>query len=361
MKKIIISIITVFSFLQIQGQITIYDTDLVGVGDIIYQAKDNNPSPLLNIGSIGLNQWDFTSLQTSSLDTVEFILPSNTPFSSNHPSANLCFSADQFTYVDKNINGATIVGIDDLPVYYPLLPLPLTYPYLSSVGPFFTEEVFPNVFFPDSLALFITAAQAQTIDSIKYTDEVHTDFNVDAYGTVTLPSGTFDALRLYTNQIQTLSAFVYCTDTLFGTGSGWYAIPSQLLPSGLSLGTDTLRSYQWWTNNNLAKFALVQMSVDAAGNIGTVDFLTIPSSLNFNNLSSNGTKVFSIPNNEFLSVDLGKNIACDISIFDLNGKIILKDSFVSSSNFNISSFPKGIYVVRLITDEEVMSKKIPIY
>ena len=211
------------------------------------------------------------------------------------------------------------------------------------------------------MALFITAAQAQTIDSIKYTDEVHTDFNVDAYGTVTLPSGTFDALRLYTNQIQTLSAFVYCTDTLFGTGSGWYAIPSQLLPSGLSLGTDTLRSYQWWTNNNLAKFALVQMSVDAAGNIGTVDFLTIPSSLNFNNLSSNGTKVFSIPNNEFLSVDLGKNIACDISIFDLNGKIILKDSFVSSSNFNISSFPKGIYVVRLITDEEVMSKKIPIY
>ena len=62
-----------------------------------------------------------------------------------------------------------------------------------------------------------------------------------------------------------------------------------------------------------------------------------------------------------MSVDLGKKIACDISIFDLNGKIILKDSFVSSSNFNISSFPKGIYVVRLITDEEVMSKKIPIY
>ena len=358
MKKQLLYILLSLLAVNTSAQITIIDSDLVDVGDVIYQATDVNPSSMIGPGNSGATQWDFSALQANETDTIEFISPIGTPFSSSHPSANLCFLGDQTTYIDKNSFGATIVGVDDLPVFYPLLPLPLTYPYSSTIGPSITEEVFANIFFPDSLSLFITMAQAHTIDSIKYTDEVQTDFSVDAYGSVTIPSGTYDALRLYVNQIQTLSAFVYCTDTLFGTGSGWYPIPSQLLPSGLSLGTDTIRSYQWWTNDNSIKFALVQMSVDLTGNIEMVDFLLQPSATQVQNTYVDDVSVFPVPSTELLNINITSSDQCTLSLMDTHGHILLEESFSNTNKINTSSYAPGIYVLKLTMQEKIIVRRI---
>ena len=58
------------------------------------------------------------------------------------------------------------------------------------------------IFLPDSIAVFVTMGQAQQIDSIKFVVESSTEFNVDDYGSITIPMGTFDALRVKMDDIQ---------------------------------------------------------------------------------------------------------------------------------------------------------------
>ena len=52
------------------AQITVTDTDLIGVGDIIYQANDTLPGSTITPGNAGANQtWDFST--TLNKDAVE--------------------------------------------------------------------------------------------------------------------------------------------------------------------------------------------------------------------------------------------------------------------------------------------------
>ena len=355
MKKQLIYILLSLLVVDTSAQITIIDSDLVDVGDVIYQATDISPSSMIGPGNSGATQWDFSTLQATETDTIEFISPIGTPFSLAHPDANLCISDDGFTYIEKTSTGVSIVGIDDLPVSIPLLPLPLVYGNSSTIGPYtMLDSSFANFFLPDSLALFVTMGQAHTIDSNNIKVEIETDFDVDAYGNITIPSGTYDALRLHANQIQTTTYFIYCTDTLFGTGSGWYPMPSQILPTEI----ETIRSYQWWTNDVTVKFALVQMSLDSLGDIEMVDFLLQPFSTQAENTYVDDVSVFPIPSTESLNINLVSNDQCTLSLMDMHGHILLEENFSNTKKINTSSYTPGIYILRLTMQEKTIVRRI---
>ena len=137
-------------------------------------------------------------------------------------------------YVNKSTSGVYLVGVNDIPYPRLLVPLPLTYGASASIGPdLIMDSVFVNMFIPDSVAMFATAFQAHKIDSIGIEVTSVSDFNVDAYGDVTVPMGTFPCLRLKVEDITTTDVYIYCTDTLTGSGSGWYAMPQFIFPSEL--------------------------------------------------------------------------------------------------------------------------------
>ena len=75
------NILLLFIAINTYGQITVIDTDLVGVGDVIFQATDNTPASTINIGNTGINQtWDFSTLQESSTGNLLFISPIGTTY-----------------------------------------------------------------------------------------------------------------------------------------------------------------------------------------------------------------------------------------------------------------------------------------
>ena len=82
--------------------------------------------------------------------------------------------------------------------------------------------------------------QAQQIDSIKFVVESSTEFNVDAYGSITIPMGTFDALKVKMDDISTTDYSLYCTDTLLGINSGWYPMHSPVPASVANLSADNI-------------------------------------------------------------------------------------------------------------------------
>lgn len=340
------------------AQITVTDTDLIDVGDIIYQATDTVPGSIISPGNSGANQtWDFSSLQVMELDTLEFISPSGTPFASMHPTANLCLDDDdEFLYIQKTASGVLIVGTDAIPITLPLLPLPLTYGMSQSFGPTVVlDTAMANSFFPDSIALFMTSGQAQQLDSFGVQIEIQTDFDVDAYGIVSIPLGTYDVLRLRTNQITTTNFFGYCTDTLFGgTGSGWYPMPSQIFPTEV----EVITSYQWWTNNSAVRFAVAEMNIDSVGNVEDVSFLTIPQTSSVSNLESIKVNVYPNPTSTdiMITTDLTN---CSYNLIDVKGSKLLYNEFNNSIIINLSSYPSGIYFLQIYTKEgDLITKRV---
>ena len=121
------------------GQITVTDTDLVDVGDVIFQATDNTLASTINIGNTGINQtWDFSTLQESSIGNLLFISPIGTAYQNQYPNANLCMNDNgSLSYYNKTTTGLFIHGINDTVFHSPTLfyPLPLTYGLTISDGP----------------------------------------------------------------------------------------------------------------------------------------------------------------------------------------------------------------------------------
>ena len=356
MKTKLFTIALAFSSMNMSAQITVTDTDLMSVGDIIYQAYDDAPASAISLGNTGANQtWDFSTLQVQEYDTTVFIDPVGTPFSSSHPTANLCIEDDGgYLYINKNPQGLSLVGFDNFPYPQLILPLPLTYGANTTVGPVtIMDSVMVNAFLPDSMAIFITMGLAQQIDSIKILIESSTEFNVDAYGDVIIPMGTFDALRVKTDDVTTTDYFVYCSDTIFGNGS-WYSMPAVIAPSEVEITS----SYSWWTNNPSIKFVLVQIEVDSVGGINAVDFMHSPSPSLVNDLSTNNFNIYPIPATNNLTIETQNNELTSFDFVDVSGKVILKKEFTQSTNLDVSDFSKGIYFLNLKTVSGELTKQI---
>jgi hypothetical protein len=358
MKTKFFTIALAFTAVIASAQITVTDVNLVSVGDIIYQAYDSIPSSAITVGNAGANQtWDFSDLQVHEYDTTAFIDPLGTPFASAHPTANLCVDSDgEYLYIKKDVQGMSIVGFDNLPFPKLILPLPLTYGANSTVGPVtIMDSVFVNVFLADSLAPIITLGQAQQIDSIKILVESSTEFNVDAYGNMTIPMGTYAALRMKTDDITVTDYFLYCTDTIFGINSGWYPMPAVIFPSEVEVTS----SFQWWTNDAAVKFSLVQIDVDSLGFFETVDFLHNPATpASVASLSSEGFNIYPIPATNKLTIETINNNVTTLKLIDMNGKLILNNKFNTTVTIDVSNCAKGIYYLNLTTNAGVLTKQI---
>ena len=358
MNTKLFTIALAFASMSISAQITVTDTDLMSVGDIIYQAYDDAPASSISLGNAAPNQiWDFSTLQVQASDTTEFIDPVGTPFASNHPTANLCIEDNgEYIYINKNVQGLSIVGFDNLPYPQLFLPLPLNYLATTTVGPVtIMDSALANPGFIDhSLAPAISLNPFYNqIDSIKFLIESSTEFNVDAHGDVIIPMGTFDALRVKTDGITTTDYFAYCSDSILGNGA-WYPMPAAIFPSEV----EVISSYSWWTNDPLIKFTLVQIEVDSVGGINAVDFMHSPSPSSVNNLSTNNFKIYPIPATSNLTIEAQDNELTYLDLADVTGKVILKREFIQSTSLDVSHIAQAIYFLNLKTVEGELIKKV---
>jgi len=358
MKTKLFTIAIALASMNISAQITVEDTDLMNVGDIIYNGYDTVPAPSISLGNAGPNQtWDFSALKVQEYDITEFIDPAGTPFEADHPSANLCIDDNgEYIYIDKNGQGLSLVGFDDLPYPQFILPLPLTYGLNIIVGPtVIMDSTFANPGFIDnSLAPAISLNPLHNqIDSLKILIESSAEFNVDAYGDVIIPIGTFDALRVKTDDKTTTDYFAYCSDTILGNGA-WYPMPATIFPSEVEMTS----SYAWWTNDPLIKFALVQIDVDSVGGIDAVDFMHFPSPSSVNDLSTNKFNIYPIPATTNLNVEAKNNEFTSLELVDLTGKLILKKEFTKSISLDVLQIAKGMYFLNLKTVEGDLTKQI---
>ena len=358
MKKIFTVLMVLFVNFS-YSQITVTDMDIMGVGDVVYLSEDFNAN--ISLGNSGTNQtWDFSSLQPSYTEVFDIISPVGTPFYSSYPLSNICVDIDgDFLYFNKSNTGILALGQGDSVFQQPtmFMPLPLNYGDSHIDGPVTIMDSLiggPTVnllLVSQGLsATLLSMGAAQVADSINILVNMTNTFNVDAYGSVIMPNGTFNALRVQTS-ISTLSdVLVYCTDTLTGAGSGWYSTP---------FSTTTYEyGYYFMSDDPSVRFALVEISTDSALNIEAVSYLSEPP-LSSNYDISSEINVYPVPTTYDLFIEsTGSKILDKVELFDLGGRLILSSNSGSKIKLDISEVKKSIYILKVYSEGSFVQKKI---
>ena len=358
MKRILLSILLSISCIFLFAQITVTHMDLMYAGDEYYEKTDANPPIIL--GTPGGNKtWNFSFLNALDLDTVKIISPVGTPFESSYPNANICMiEGGSFTYLDKNSSGVYILGQSDTVLSNPsmFMPLPLTYGATHVDGPVSAgdDEIYfgwqLDWYFPDTLAPLYTMGMAHTIDSALVSATITNNFEVDAWGTATMPGGIdYDALRVMVESDYTYSISIYCSDTLTGTGSGWY-------PAGGD--TDIGNVMFFMSDDPSIRFPLVSLEMDSIY-VESATFNVGSSLSSVNTIESNSFNVYPIPASYNVTIEtMVSSTDNSYELYDISGALVDKASFNQSTQVNLSKIAKGTYVLKVYSSKGNISKKI---
>lgn len=365
MKKFYAGFLFCLSALSLSSQVTITSADFGGVGDQFILGVDTNPGILP--GPAGAGQtWNFTGLNTVSLDTLFFLDPSTVPAAQGLTNCNLVTeSNDGYFFLNKgsaSLNtvalGTDINGVPTLAVYQPeqiLLPFPSQLNDQVSSSSSFKTAIF--------LGLDTNVLGCQlTFDSTRINRRSTLNTVFDASGTTYLPTDTVQTLRAKSDETTTDSIFVYnpnpinCLLLGINMPAGWNLMPQTLaqlagLPGNVITSTTTV--YTWYANGE--KFGVVALRLDAQGNPDNVRFKSDASQLSVAPVSTPEMSVFPNPASKGLISIQGLKSSAQISITDLSGRRHTIKR-VGTDQIDASNLGSGIYLFTVLEQGQAVAR-----
>ncbi len=355
MKLNILSLILVMSAYSF-GQISVTSSDLLGlIGKSGTTISDTTGSISVSPGPAGENKvWDFTSLGSNGNEAiVEFLDPQNTPYSDKFPTANFAQSVRDLG--DSTSQGYSYSNIS-----------PTSFHNLGFA--FFADSIFVDKSDEEMVPLpLIYGGSWETVTSDTFgvpgfmiISKDSSTSEVDAWGTITIPVGTFDCLRIRDNRTYFQQTFV--NDFL------------------ISSDTTTRIDYDWITKSSFSVAYIGSQDGETDPNFSTaqeVEMLkSFVTSVNDNFISKPlGFELFHNYPNPFnpetvIKFQMSQTEKVRIDVYDINGKWIttLVDGQKSAGSYSTLwngktnsglDVASGIYYYTLtIAGNNVQSRKM---
>ena len=339
MKNILLLIFTL-SVTNSFAQITISKTDLPQAGIDYFRSIASN-ADIIDLSETGANHtWDYLGLVRDSRDTSVYEKVSNTPifyqFLFNNPISQPYYSTEAKWTEDQDIGGF----------------LSLTDNYLYSkqsnsewtevgIGTTISGAPIPTKYSNIKTKLKLPLNyQDYNSDDYSYLIQIPTlgasgqdgslTYEVDGWGTLKLPGGTYDVLRVKTELDK--------SDTIYLDALGFgLKIPS----------SETI--YEWYAKGE--GYPVLTVTTSAFGLISTVQFSdNLISSVN-NAITMETVKLYPNPVQNTLNLDLHSS-DLSVTILDVSGRVILTCNELSPSIVDVSSLPNGMYFVKLENQNE---------
>ncbi len=244
----------VLSGFALSAQITIDGSDIPPFGAILSFGEDTLISGM-DPGPSGAGQsWDFTSLHTHVTFQNSVLDPEGTPYAADFSDATFALlgtdgfytytqaAADAFVVLGGSAplpGGGSAVARFEMPEQ--LLTIP------ASFGSAFTNDFRIDVSLDGS---------PFGVDSVRLVRAGSKTAEVDAWGSLSIPSGTYDALRQRVESTSVDSIFVQ----IFGNWALFTTIE------------ETATLYEWWAEDGRAQ--VLSLEYDADGNAQTATFLS---------------------------------------------------------------------------------------
>ena len=373
MKKAFLHLIFILFSFSSFGQITLTTDYFPTAGDTLRVATAVDPN--INLQSPGGDViWDFTSLVGPVFESV-LLDPSEGDAFSSFPNATVLsgqvgtgeqyFQATSTTYESLGFSGADPIdiGLDVIFKNEPALierRAPLNYPDLhtstSSVSVPFAWSDLPAIV-TDSLGTLPITPDSIGIEVV--TDRVE---NIDAWGTVQLPMGDYEVLRLRRRTITDtrLKAFV----PIFGWTDVTDLIPNEFL------GKDTTLSYRFYNNDEKEEIAVINVNpIDEE--IINVRFKSDNSTTSLIKLHTGKPNIHAYPNPAIHTVrfDVVNMTAgnYNLKMYNILGTEVWNESYSlvnqqDTISVNLYNFKKGTYLYSLIdeTGRPIVTRRLMI-
>ncbi len=342
MKKVFFFVCIVLIFNQANAQITFDQNDVIISGSTAIQSHDDAPS--VAPGSAGTNQiWDFSFLATSSADTITAMDPANSPYASDYPYSDLALHSgnggnELYFFLTNNGTGLFIDGVAGdvsgmgLPLtvnFSPsnqLMEFPATYNTAFN-GVYVFDETVASSAFPGA-------------DSVRIKSTTTKDAVIDAWGSLTIPTGTYDALRQNVNTSTVDSAWAHVAFL------GWIPV--------FDTATVT-HTYQWIAEE--FGYVLVEMNVDPFDYPTNVDWISeynlytgiSESQYNFVQL------LYPNPSENEIRISFGNEATGFLEIYNIAGSLIRRESITGSDYLlDVSQLANGNYFIRFMDDKSAI-------
>ncbi len=355
MKKILLLASALFLFaLGANAQITITTADIAAPIKIIYQSNDTMPT--VSQGSFGISQtWNMSALNTHTTDTMTFVSASWVP-NASFSSANLAMKQgwqNNYAYLVNSATGLASLGSAGTVDF--------------GAGPFTIDQVnspadqlmnFPGNYLTTFTSNFLTTTPkiylgfdpgvGFVIDTIQIHSGSSKTVEIDAWGSLTTPLGTYNVLRAKETIIK-----YDTTDICLLALGGWNPIPG-FTPQ---LSADSTTTYTFWANG--VGFPLASLTMDSTSNVRSATWLQALPAVGINE-QTNATVVNVFPNpaqNQINFTVEAQKVAA-IQILDITGRMI---DFILVTGDNvvvdISKLANGVYSYTLVgADNAILNR-----
>lgn len=342
------------------AQVVVPVATLPRVGDTLRVAVDNLPNNI-NVGNQGGNQtWFFGGLQAPFVTDNLCISPDLGVYKSHFPNATYMVKGanniETYYRVENgkllNLGFAGAVPFDEninaIAKYSPPYQertTPLNYQDKSNITS--TLRIpFSAAFLPDTLFADLPIRP----DSIRITQANTISKDIDAWGSLTIPSGIFDVLR---QRMQTISARTL--EIKASPIPAW--IPFQVDIPGIT-GTDTIVTYTFFSHITKEPIAVVTMD-ENQNSVNRVEFKAdnhvITNTYNKNIKAAN---IYAYPNPaigsvrfDLVGLDPGKYT---IKIFNILGVEVWSQRYTINGSrtirMDLDGFNRGTYLYSLVSE-----------
>jgi hypothetical protein len=316
----------------IAAQPTLSLGGMPGLGTII--SSNAVAATGINPGAAGANQtWDFTAFpDTGAIDTITFISPANTPFSSNFPTSTIAYkvftdSLNVYGYLKESTAAFELLGSafnDNTSDFISIFTNPQSlYSFPSTFNTTFTDTYRSTVDYTSFGATFVSTGTLSYV--------------VDGYGTLITNSGTYpNTLRFKKRDIST---------------------DSTLSDFGDFVSESRNTTYEWVSVANGASIGIWTISTDTTlGSFGQPDSYSLNVSHTRGDFSTSGIKqtqnlnltVFPNPANDKALILLPADAT--VSLLDMSGRIVQTNRFTVTDGtmpiMDVSKLPAGTYFVK---------------
>ncbi len=353
MKKIVlITVLSVFTNLLV-AQITITSSDMPSVNDTVRLSETNNIQGLDPVLTGTSFSWDFSTLISTTQRIDTFFSVSSTPF------VYQLFFNNLFLYPDHKASFA-LAGQD---VGIPQVSISEVFNYIKN-----SSSVYDNVGFGSNINGIPSSTQNIPVDreynfpinygansssSSEFAISVPTfghygqtlerNDTIDGWGSLTLPNGTYDVLRV--------KSILNKVDTTY----------LDLLGFGTTIPRPEEIEYKWLANGKVVPLLKVITNGGVVTQIEYQDDPLIVTSVIESNKIDNVT-IFPNPTQNHLVIDLKSNFSGNlkVNVKDILGKnmAVVYTNRISSGNKKIlidltnHTINKGIYFIEFLVDEK---------
>jgi len=337
MKKLTLIAMAVVAFAgtALKAQITVTSSNMPIVGDKFIWVYDSSGTITSPGGSGGSQTWNFSTMNVKSPDTINVVTPGSTPYASKFPGAGMAFKLSQgkseYEFVNTTVSAFDYLGVTLYNATYGQI-----YYHMNPVWDFYAlPATYGTTWSGTYISTMKTAYASGPYDSIGEIEYATYSDDIDAWGNITTPTGTYNSLR-----DKHLEKDVDSTLLHIASPPSWVTVLTT---------TSHYNFYSWYSNSADYFIAEVLMDSNDVAVTGVQWLKNSPAGINELTNSNGKTWVYPDPASDAVNIQMSTGINGTIKIVDMTGQEMANMPYNGKIQINTVHYPSGVYFF-IITD-----------